>query len=215
MFKVKICGIQEKQHLHAAAESGASYVGFVFYQNSRRNVSIQTAKDLTREAPREVLRVALMVNPTNEFICTILNDVTIDMIQLHGNESVERVRCIKNLVNMPVMKAIGVSSKYDLAIIKKYETVVDQILLDAKPPVGSMVPGGLGKKFDWDLLSGFHCKKPWLLAGGLNANNVRVAIKKTAATQLDVSSGVEDKSGRKSRKKIVEFIDTLKGNLDA
>ena len=215
MYKVKICGIRETQHLHAAVKSGASYIGFVFFENSRRNVTIETAQKLASQVPKEVLRVALMVNPSDEFIHRILESVSIDMLQLHGHETSERVRTIKRLSNLPIMKAIGIGKKEDLALVKKYEIVADQILLDAKSPIDARVPGGLGKSFDWNILSKFRCKKPWLLAGGLTIENLSMAIEKTGANQFDVSSGVEDKFGIKSVKKICQFLNTVKGAEDA
>jgi len=214
MFKVKICGIRETHHLIAAVESGASYLGFVFFDKSRRNVSIEVAQKLAKATPRDVVRVALMVNPDDALISRVLDTVPIDMLQLHGHESIERVSNIKAMTGVPVMKAIGVGNKNDLAIIKEYELVADQILLDAKPPLTSPVPGGLGRPFDWSIINSFAFKKPWLLAGGLNSKNVKKAIKQTGATEVDVSSGVEDEFGTKSEKKILEFINILKENFN-
>ena len=215
MFKVKICGIRELSHLEVAVKNGASYVGFVFFKNSRRNVSNTIAQKLASQTPSDVVRVALMVDPSDDFVKQILDSVSIDMLQLHGQESVDRVFNIKSMTNLPVMKAIGVSDKNDLGIIKEYEKVADQILLDAKPPVSSNVPGGLGHQFDWGLLSGFEFEKPWLLAGGLNSKNVIKAIKATGAMEFDVSSGVEDEFGIKSKIKIVEFLNTVRGKSNA
>ena len=214
MFKVKICGIRETHHVKAAVESGASYLGFVFFDKSRRNISIEVAQKLAKATPSYVVRVALMVNPDDALISRVLDTVPIDMLQLHGHESVERVSNIKAMTGVPVMKAIGVGNKNDLAIIKEYELVADQILLDAKPPLTSDVPGGLGRPFDWSIINGFVFKKPWLLAGGLNSKNVKKAIKQTGATEVDVSSGVEDEFGTKSEKKILEFINILKENFN-
>ncbi len=214
MYKVKICGICEAKHLRAAVESGASYVGFVFFEKSRRNISIQMARSLVTGVPPEVVSVALMVDPSNEFICRVLENVPIDMLQLHGHETTNRLREIKNLTNLPIMKAIGVKSRDDLAIIEEYAIVADQLLLDAKPPKGAKVPGGLGNKFDWRILADFKCEIPWMLAGGLTSENIKTAIEQTTAFQFDVSSGVEDKFGTKSEKKIFEFLNTLKGDFD-
>ncbi len=214
MYKIKICGIQRLGHLQAAIEGGASYVGFVFFEDSRRNVSIENAKKLADSVPNAVTSVALMVNPTDTFICQVLERVSVDMLQLHGHESIDRVKSIKRLTGLPIMKALGIRSKDDLGLINKYEIVADQILLDAKPPVDAKVPGGLGKSFDWDILASFQFKNPWLLAGGLTAKNVKIAQKKTGASQFDVSSGVEDEFGRKSNKKILEFLNELNGVID-
>ena len=210
MFKVKICGITELRHLEVAVENGASYVGFVFFEKSRRNVSNFLAQKLANRTPCEVIRVALMVDPTDAFIARVLDTVSIDMLQLHGNESSARILKIKAMTNIPVMKAIGVSDRKDLALIKEYEMVADQILLDAKPPLNVDVPGGRGHQFDWSILNGFDFKKPWLLAGGLNSTNVKKAIEQTGATELDISSGVEDEFGIKSATKICEFLNTFK-----
>lgn len=214
MFKVKICGINELRHLKVAVQSGASYVGFVFFGKSRRNVSIDKARELSMKTPSGVVKVALMVDPGDEFIGQVLDNVPIDMLQLHGHESIERVLNIRTRTRVPVMKAIGVSDESDLAVIREYEMVADQILLDAKPPLSSSVPGGLGQQFDWNIINGFEFKKPWLLAGGLNSTNVEKAIKRTGATEVDVSSGVEDQFGIKSETKITEFLNVLKGDFN-
>ena len=212
MVKVKICGIRESKHLRAAVESGASYVGFVLFAKSRRNISTQIARKLANETPSGVVRVALLVDPSDELILNILDNVSIDMFQLHGHESAERVLNIKTMTSVPVMKAVGIGDKSDLAIVKEYENVADQLLLDAKPPASSAVPGGLGRPFDWSLINGFEFKKPWLLAGGLNSKNVKKAVGQTGATEVDVSSGVEDEFGTKSETKIFELLNTLKGD---
>ena len=215
MYKAKICGIREERHLHAAVNGGASYVGFVFFEKSRRNVSISVAKQLANQVPKDVQRVALMVNPTNVFINKILKSVPIDMLQLHGHENSERIHTVKKISSLPVMKAVGISSKEDLVLVKNYETIADQILLDAKPPFNSEVPGGLGASFDWNILSGFRCKKPWLLAGGLTAKNVKLACQITGAMEFDVSSGVEDNAGIKSEEKILKFLKAVTGVVNA
>ena len=215
MYKVKICGIKESRHLDAAVRYGASYVGFVFFEKSRRNLSLRSASLITRMVPNSVCKVALMVDPTDEHIKKVLENASIDMIQLHGNETRERIEEVKRLSRLPIMKAIGISLKEDLMQVKRFERVVDKILLDAKPPKNSLVPGGLGKPFDWNILSGFQCKIPWLLAGGLSVDNVKTAIKKTGAYEFDVSSGVEDKFGVKSERKIADFLNMFEGGLIA
>ena len=123
MYKVKICGISEAQHLNAAVESGASYVGFVFFEKSRRNISIETAQLLANQVPKGVVRVALLVNPRITFIRNVLKNVPIDMLQLHGQETIERVKNIKKITNLPVMKAIGVATKKDLVLVDRKSVV--------------------------------------------------------------------------------------------
>ena len=211
MYKVKICGICELGALNAAVASGSDYVGFVFFRKSKRNLTIKKARELSINTPQRVLKVALMVDPEDSDLKRVLEKVPIDILQLHGTESPSRVYNIKRNTGLSVMKAIGVSTKSDLERVDEYARVADQILLDAKPPIGSAVPGGLGKSFDWGILKGVKLSKPWFLAGGLNSKNLKDAIKFTGATKFDVSSGVEDAFGKKTEKKISEFINILKG----
>ena len=214
MFEVKICGICELSDLAAAAMSGANYVGFVFFDKSRRNLTLDKADKVIKNTPNGISKVALMVNPDDSFLKLVLERVPIDILQLHGRESLTRVSEIKSATGKVVMKAIGVSCRKDLFRVEDYSKVADLILLDAKPPSDSEVPGGLGKSFDWNILKGFELSKPWFLAGGLHSGNVRKAMELTGAKKLDVSSGVEDAFGKKSEKKISEFINTVNGGCN-
>lgn len=211
MVRVKICGITQLEDLSTAAESGAAYVGFVFHKNSPRNISLKEAEEIAYESPNGICKVALVVNPSDVELENILNKVPIDMIQLHGQESPERVYEIKRLTKLPLMKAIGVRSIQDLKFISDYSSVSDQLLIDSKPSKNSGLPGGNGTVFDWNILKGFKWLKPWMLAGGLNSVNVMSAIKITGAEQIDVSSGVESNVGEKSKKKIKTFLETVNG----
>lgn len=136
--------------------------------------------------------------------------VPIDMIQLQGTETPQRVSEVKELTRLPVMKAIGVSEPEDLDIIDSYAAVADQLLIDAKPPKGSILPGGNGLAFDWGLMTGKTWDVPWMLAGGLNPENVTEAIETTGTAQIDVSSGVERGPGDKDPDKITRFIQNAK-----
>jgi len=133
------------------------------------------------------------------------------MIQLHGQESPERVYEIKKMTKLPIMKAIGVSSKKDLKYIADYSLVSDQLLIDSKAPNNLGLPGGNGLVFDWNILKDFKWFKPWMLAGGLDSKNVMNAIRITGAEQIDVSSGVESNLGKKSEQKIKTFLKTVNG----
>jgi phosphoribosylanthranilate isomerase len=204
--RVKICGLSTAEDIRVAAKAGARYVGFVFFPKSPRNVTIQQARDLAVDVPLGVAKVALTVNADNDLLDAITSAVPLDMIQLHGSESPERVTEVKARYGLPVMKVVGLSSADDLTRIADYETVADQILVDAKAPKDADLPGGNGLSFDWRLLEGREWAVPWMLAGGLHAGNVAEAIARTGARQVDLSSGVESAPGVKDPAKIHEFM---------
>jgi phosphoribosylanthranilate isomerase len=203
---VKICGLTSPEDVIAAAHAGARYVGFVFFPKSPRNVSIQQAATLAAEVPFGVAKVALTVNADDALLDQITQNVAIDILQLHGSESVERVAQIKARTGLPVMKAIGISDAEDLQKIVDYGRVADMLLVDAKPPKNADLPGGNGLAFDWRLLAGRKWAVPWMLAGGLTPENVQQAIQLTGARQVDVSSGVESAPGVKDPAKIAGFV---------
>ena len=204
---VKICGLSDPAHVAADARSGAAYVGFVFFPKSPRNVSLARARALALETPLGVAKVALVVNADDTLLDALTAEVPLDMLQLHGSETPERVTEVKNRYGLPVMKAVGVSDAADLQSIDLYSTVADQLLIDAKPAKGSKLPGGNGLSFDWELLRGRkYWTKPWMLAGGLTPDNAAEAVALTGARQLDVSSGVESSPGIKDPELIARFI---------
>ena len=203
---VKICGLSDAESLTAAVQAGARYVGFVFFDKSPRNVSEELARTLALEVPPAVCKVALVVDADDQRLDRITSQVPIDMLQLHGGETPERVAEIKARYGLPVMKAIGVAEASDLEAIATYAQVADQVLIDAKPPKGGEVPGGNGLTFDWRLLQGRRWAVPWMLAGGLTPDNVAEAARLTGARQVDVSSGVERAKGVKDLGLISEFL---------
>lgn len=209
-IQVKICGLRERAHVTAAVEAGARYLGFVFFPKSPRNVDIETAAALAAEVPPGVAKVALVVDADDALLDAITAKVPLDMLQLHGKESPARVAEIRARYGLPVMKAVGISEAADLAKLDDYAAVVDQLLVDAKAPKGSDLPGGNGLSFDWTLLQGRHWSKPWMLAGGLTPENAALAVKLTGAGQLDVSSGVESAPGVKDVAKIRAFLTAVK-----
>jgi len=204
--RVKICGLTRPEHMRAAVEAGAGYVGFVFFPKSPRNVSLEAAAALARDVPPGVAKVALVVDADDALLDEITTQVPIDMLQLHGGESPARVAEIRARYGLPVMKAVGIAEVGDLDKLDAYMPVADQILVDAKPPKEAEVPGGMGVPFDWRLIAGRHWAKPWMLAGGLTAQNVGLAVKLTGARQVDVSSGVEAAPGVKDQGLIQDFI---------
>ncbi|CAD0184793.1 N-(5'-phosphoribosyl)anthranilate isomerase [Ruegeria sp. THAF57] len=206
-ISVKICGLTAPDHVRAAAEAGARYLGFNFFPKSPRYVSPAQAAALMQAVPVGVAKVALVVNASDEELDSITGAAPFDMLQLHGSESVDRVREIKARYGLPVIKVIGVADAEDLAAIDEYSDVADQLLIDAKPPKNAVLPGGNGLAFDWRLLAGRkYWRKPWMLAGGLNPDNVAEAIRMTGARQVDVASGVESAPGVKDPALISAFI---------
>ncbi len=205
-IKVKICGLREVAHVKAAADAGAAYAGFVFFPKSPRNVSIEQARELAFAAPVGLAKVALVVNADNALLDAITDTVPLDMLQLHGSESPERVTEVRARYGLPVMKAIGIADADDLPAIDTYAAVADQLLIDAKPPKDAELPGGNGLSFDWRLMQRKYWTKPWMLAGGLTPDNVAEAIRLTGAKQVDVSSGVESAPGIKDTDAIAAFV---------
>ena len=195
---VKFCGLTRPQDVADAAEVGARYIGFVFFEKSPRHLDLETARTLAAQAPVGLCKVALTVNAGNDALDHLIRNVPLDMLQLHGSEPPERVQEVRSRYGLPVMKAVGVADASDLSALDRYARVADQILVDAKPPKGAALPGGNGLAFDWRLIVGRRWPVPWMLAGGLTPQNVAEAIRATGVRQVDVSSGVEEAPGLKS-----------------
>ena len=203
---VKICGLTSPEGVAAAVSAGARYLGFVFFAKSPRHVTPEQAAALAAEVPLGIAKVGLFVNPDDALLQTVLAQVPLDMIQLHGSESPARVTEVRALTGLPVMKAVGVAEPRDLDALWDYGLVADMLLIDAKPPKDAELPGGNGLAFDWRLLAGRQVLKPWLLAGGLTPENVTQALRLTRAPGVDVSSGVESAPGVKDPDRIRDFI---------
>src|SRR6056297_735757 len=209
-IRTKICGLTRPEDVAAAAGAGAAYVGFVFFPKSPRNVSLSQARDLAVVVPVGVAKVALVVNADDAALDAITDAVPLDMLQLHGSETPERVAGIRSRYGLPVMKAVGVADAQDAAALDVYSEVADQLLVDAKPPREATLPGGNGVTFDWRLVSNRRWSVPWMLAGGLTPDNVAEAVALTGARQVDVSSGVEAAPGIKDAALIRAFVDALR-----
>lgn len=208
--RVKICGLKTPETVACAVEAGAQYLGFVFFPKSPRNVDIDTARALALDVPVGVAKVALVVNASNEALDRLTGEVPVDMLQLHGSEDLDRVTEIRARYGLPVMKAVGVSTPQDIQALDAYGLVSDQVLVDAKAPKGADLPGGNGLAFDWRLISKRGWNAPWMLAGGLTAENVVQAVRLTGAKQVDVSSGVESAPGVKDPAKIRAFLAAIR-----
>ena len=203
-FEIKICGINDEISMNTAINCKANYIGLVFYQNSPRNVSFNLCKKLLKLRNKFSKIVALTVNPKDDFLIKIKKIVKPDYLQLHGNENLERCINIKKKVNIPLIKGINVKNKIDLfRTTREFEDICDILLLDAP---SETLPGGNGNKFDWDILRGFKSQKKWMLAGGLNIENIENAIDITNAPVIDISSGLEIRKGLKDPKLIKDFI---------
>ncbi|HEY1962092.1 MAG TPA: phosphoribosylanthranilate isomerase [Rhizomicrobium sp.] len=203
---MKICGINSPEAADAAASAGADYAGLVFFPHSPRVVSPEQAASLAARLRGRCRIVALTVDATDPELEIVVRACRPDFLQLHGRESPERVAVIRHRFNLPMVKAIAVAVANDLAPVLAYEQVADILLFDAKTPVGAERPGGRGTAFDWQLLRGRKFSRPWLLAGGLNAENVARAVRASDAPGVDCSSGVETAPGVKDAGLIRTFI---------
>lgn len=208
---VKICGLSTPESVSASVAVGAVYVGFNFFPKSPRYVTFSQAAELAKAMPEGVIKVALTVNEDDDFLAEMLAAVPVDMLQLHGSETVERVAEVKARFALPVMKAVGVSEVSDLPALDAYSAVADLLLVDAKPPKGSALLGGNAVAFDWNLIAKRKWTVPWMLAGGLTPENVAEAVRLTGAKMVDVSSGVESAPGIKDLDKIAAFVRAAKG----
>ena len=209
--EVKICGINDEDSMDAAIEAGADYVGLVFFPPSPRAVTPERAAELVEFAPGEVTKVGLFVDPDDATLDRVLTQVRLDLLQLHGHESPERIEAIRLEYGLPVMKVISVAGSEDLAAAEPYLAVTDRLLFDAKPPKGAALPGGNEVRFDWTILTGRKWGVPWMLAGGLTPTNVAEAVRISGAQAVDVSSGVENAPGVKDADKIRAFIQAVRG----
>lgn len=208
----KICGLNTPESVAAAVSGGADFIGIVFYPPSPRYVPPDQAADLIRALPSSVTSVGLFVDASDDVISESLELVELDMLQLHGNESPDRVRELGEMFGCRTMKAIKVESAADVEAAGAYDDSADWLLFDAKPPkdMAGALPGGNALAFDWRLLEDRSWKRPWMLSGGLNAENVVEAISISGATAVDVSSGVEDRPGFKNPSMIANFLNAVK-----
>jgi phosphoribosylanthranilate isomerase len=203
---VKICGLSNRETLEVALDAGADMVGFVFFEASPRHVNLAAAQELGTSVKGRALKVALTVDADDAAIANIAETLRPDLLQLHGKETVSRIRDIRQKFALPVMKALPVETSADLAMLPGYAAVSDRILFDARAPKDATRPGGLGVPFDWTLLKDVKLDVPFMVSGGLSIANVAEAIRVTRAGGVDVSSGVESAPGFKDSDMIRAFI---------
>jgi phosphoribosylanthranilate isomerase len=212
-LKSKICGINSPAALAAAAAGGADFVGFVFYPPSPRAVTPAQAATLSAQAPAGLGRVGLFVDADDRTIADTLETAPLDLLQLHGDESPERLAEIRRLVGLPLIKALKIADPADLDAVARHAAVADWLLFDAKAPKSTnpepllpVLPGGNALSFDWRLLADCQVGRPWFLSGGLDAGNLAQAVALSGARAVDVSSGVESRRGLKSPTRIEAFL---------
>ena len=202
---IKICGLSTEPTLEATINAGADFAGFVFFEKSPRYIDLEKARRLSEQASGRIKRVALVVDADDQQIEEIISALNPEFLQLHGQETPQRVANLKKQFGLPIIKAIGVASSADIQASESFKRDADMVLLDAKPQPGAPAPGGAGAVFDWRLTQGVSLDK-WMLSGGLDCQNVEVALHQTGAPAVDVSSGVESARGVKDCEKIVAFI---------
>lgn len=199
----KICGLTTPETLDAALAHGAAHVGFVFFPPSPRHLSLDRAAGLAARVPGHVGKVGVFVDPDDALLDAALAAARLDAVQLH-KVTPERAAAIR--ARVPVWAAVAVKTRADLATARPFAGAVDRILYDAKTPEGAALPGGMGVRFDWELLRGHRHPLPWALSGGLDPATVAEAARITGATLVDVSSGVETAPGVKDVDKIAAFL---------
>lgn len=209
---IKICGLTDEEAVETAVEAGADFLGFVFYSKSPRAVTPERVVEMVADLPPdiwdEVKTVGLFVDPTDADLDAVFRILRLDVVQLHGHETPERVEHIRLEYGVEVIKAVGVATAEDLAAAQPYAGLADYLLFDAKPPVGADRPGGNAVSFPWDLMQGWSdpAETPWFLAGGLTPETVAEAMRRSGAPGVDVSSGVESAPGEKDPELIARFI---------
>ena len=210
MTQAKICGLSTPETVRAALDGGAAFIGFMFFDASPRNIAPDAAGRLAAAVRSRAKTVAVTVDADDAALDRIVLHLAPDLIQLHGKETPARARQIAQRTGAGVIKVLSVSESRDLDAARDFESVVDHLMFDAKPPRDASRPGGLGTRFDWDILTGRRFERPWFLAGGLDPWNVTEAISRTQAPLVDVSSGVERGAGLKDPALITAFLDAVK-----
>ena len=214
--EVKICGLKTQEAVEAALENEVDYLGFMFYPPSPRFVAPKAAAKLVEGVPELVVKTGVVVDATDEMLEVITKTVELDMLQLHGNETPDRVEEIREKFELSIAKARPVDTKEDMRKALDYEEIVDLLIFDAKPPKQAkegrtVLPGGNGEAFDWTIMQDASLEAAWMLSGGLTPANVVGAVELTGAEAVDVSSGVENKFGEKDPELIQAFLNIAHG----
>lgn len=203
--QAKICGLSTPETIDAAIKGGASHIGLNFFPPSPRHVSFEQASALAARIPPHVRRVGVFVDPCNALLDQAIEAGTLDIVQLHKTTAA-RTAAIRGHTGRETWAAIGIRTAQDLNSAEKLGGAADFILYDAAQPDDAPLPGGMGTRFDWNLLQNFRHHLPWGLAGGLTVQNLAEAVRATGARLVDTSSGVESAPGIKDVDKIVAFL---------
>jgi phosphoribosylanthranilate isomerase len=206
---VKICGLTTGETLDVALDHGAAFVGAVMFARSPRNISPEDARPLFERARGRTGIVAVTVDADDDLLSRIGAHLRPDFVQMHGRETVARAADVRRLTGAKVIKVLSVSTPEDLEAAAAWEAHADHLMFDAKPPAGSVLPGGVGASFDWAMLQGRSFRQPWFLAGGLTPENAAEAAAISGAPLLDVSSGVESAPGVKDAARIAAFLSAV------
>ena len=208
MLKIKICGITTEDYLLKLINHNIMWAGFVFYEKSIRNVKLDQS-NLFKISKNKIGRVALFVNPKDNFLESVIKTMKPDLIQLHGSENTERCSDIRKKFGIPVMKALHIKDQSSFETALMYENFVDRLLFDTKL-TDDKLKGEKTETLNWNLMKNYKGNKEWMLAGGLNHNNIIDAVKLSGANSVDISSGVENKPGIKSCLLLNKLIDKIK-----
>lgn len=207
-LRVKLCGLRRPEDVEAALRVGADDLGFIFYPGSKRHVSLEEASLLRALVPSQRRAIAVMVDPSDADLEEIMQRFQPDAIQLHGEESPQRVEALRSLARRPAIKAVAVRTHADVERAYAYSHSADELLFDTKAAEG--VSGGTGKSFDWHLMQGFDSPLPWYLSGGLGPDNIAEAIRISHAQRVDASSRLETAPGEKDHALLAAFVAAVK-----
>ena len=207
MMRIKICGITRQEQGSAIAKMGATDLGFICYPPSPRYISIEKICNIVRFLPDGIGKIGVFVNENLENIEKIITQTSITGVQLHGEESPQYCQEIRKIFpNIEIIKAFKIKNNDSLIAIQKYSNQVDTLLLDAYHP---QLLGGTGKTLNWKTLKEFKPPLPWFLAGGLNPDNIKMALTQLWVDGIDLSSGVEISPGNKDLKKVTQLFETI------
>lgn len=206
ILKVKLCGFKDKDLVDFAIGFDVDFLGFIFYEPSPRYVDIKEIPQIISNIPNNIKKVAVIVDASNEQIKQIISALKPDFLQLHGSETLSRVKEIKELFQIPIIKVFKVATRADLADIAKFEDVAEYFLFDTKI---SGHHGGSGKSFDWKILHDLETKKEWFLSGGIGLGNIDQIMQNSDIKMIDLSSAIEEERGIKSKKLIAEFMNKI------
>ena len=206
-LKVKVCGVKSITHVKACIKGNAGMIGLMFYNKSPRFINLKTAKKISNFAKKKIKRVGIIANISIEEIKEITENVELDYLQFHGNETPNFLKNVKKILKIKIIKALKISNKNPMKKISNFKKVSDYILIDTKIVKKNLNFKKTSKELNWNLFKKIKNKDSLILSGGLNINNLKQAIKETNFNFVDISSGLETMPGKKSIKKIDKFLE--------